>query len=165
MTLHNLGEVAQYQGNFERAAELYTQSMAFFRALGDHWALSYSLVGLGNLAGYQDNDAQATAFYQEALSFSQEGGYSELLAECFEGLAGSAAKQAQSARAARLLGAAEQLREVIDAPRHPVKDERHAKAIALAQDALDPIAYESAWRDGRRMTLEEAIKYALSDES
>jgi hypothetical protein len=124
----------------------------------------YNLTRLGIVAAYQGNDAQATAFLKEVLSLCREQGFTHLFAECFEGLASSAALQGQSVRAARLFGAAEQLREVINAPRAPMEDQWHAKMTALAREALDPAAFEQAWADGRRMAVEEAIAYAMGGE-
>lgn len=161
-TLHNLGELARHQGDNERAVDCYTQSLALCRALGDQWLSCYSLTGLGTVAGYQGNDAQATLFLKEALTLCHEQGYQELIVECLEGLAGCAARQRQGVRAARLFGVAEQLRDMMNTPRAPVEDQWFAKATALAQGVLDPTTYKQAWMDGRRMSLAEAIAYALN---
>jgi hypothetical protein len=116
--------------------------------------------------GYQGGHAQATRFYLEAMSLCQEQDHRELLTECLEGLAHSAARHHQSVRAARLFGAAEQLRVVIDAPRAPVENHWYAEAIEVARAELDPLAYERAWLEGCRMSIEEAVMYAMSsDES
>jgi hypothetical protein len=96
------------------------------------------------------------------LTLCQEQGHPELLAECLEGLAGSAAQQGQSRRAARLFGAAYELREVINAPRAPIEDVWYAEVMAQAQADLGSSAYEAAWAQGRRMPLEDAIAYALA---
>jgi predicted ATPase/class 3 adenylate cyclase/DNA-binding XRE family transcriptional regulator len=161
-TRHNMAEMARWQADYVQAAELYAESLAVFRTLGDHWAACYSLVGLGKVVGYQGDDAQATRFCLEAMSLCQEQDHRELLTECLEGLAHSAARHGQGARAARLFGAAEQLRVVIDAPRAVVENQWYAEAVALVRAALDPLTYERAWLEGRRMPIEEAIAYAMS---
>jgi len=161
-TWHNLGEMARWQGDYAQAAVLYSQSLAVLRTLGDHWAACYSLVGLGKVAGYQGNASQATEFYQEALALCQEQDHRELLAECLDGLAHSAARLGQGVRAARLSGAAEQLRVVIDAPRAVVENQWYAEAVEVVRAALDPLTYERVWLEGRRMPIEEAIAYAMS---
>jgi predicted ATPase/class 3 adenylate cyclase/DNA-binding XRE family transcriptional regulator len=163
-TWHNMAEMARWQGDYAQAAALYSQSLAVLRTLGDHWAACHSLVGLGKVAGYQGNTSQATEFYREALALCQEQDHRELLAECLEGLANSAMRQSQGVRAARLFGAAEQLREAIDAPRAVVENRWYAEAVALTRVALDPRAYERAWLEGRGMPLEEAIVFALNED-
>ncbi len=161
-TWHNMAEMARWQGDYAQAAVLYSQSLAVLRTLGDHWAACYSLVGLGKVAGYQGNASQATEFYQEALALCQEQDHRELLAECLDGLAHSAARLGQGVRAARLSGAAEQLRVVIDAPRAVVENQWYAEAVEVVRAALDPLTYERVWLEGRRMPIEEAIAYAMS---
>ncbi len=163
-TRHNMAEMARWQGDYIQAAELYTQSLAVFRTLGDHWAACYSLVGLGKVAGYQGDTLQAIRLNMEALSLCQEQGHQELLAECLEGLAGSAARLGKGVRAARLYGAAERLREEIDAPRAAVENQWYAQTMPLARAALDPALYERVWTGGREMLLEEAIAFAMSDD-
>jgi len=163
-TWHNMAEMARWQGDYAQAAALYSQSLAVLRTLGDHWAACHSLVGLGKVAGYQGDNTQATRLYLEALSLCQEQDHRELLAECLEGLAHSAARQGQGVRAARLFGAAERLREAIDAPRAAVENQWYAEAIGVVRAALAPAAYERAWLEGRRMALEEAIAYAMSSD-
>jgi tetratricopeptide (TPR) repeat protein len=164
MTLHNMGEAARYQRDYMRAAELYNQSLAIHRKLGDQLNICYSLVALGSLARYQGNDTQAKIFYIEALVICQQQGHLEQTAECVEGLAYTAVRQGQTVRAARLFGAAERLREVSGAPLPPIEYQQYTQAIAQAQTALDPAIYEAVWTDGRRLSLEKAIAYGLSDD-
>jgi hypothetical protein len=64
-------------------------------------------------------------------------------------------------RAARLFGAADQLREAINAPRAPLERQRHVEVVAEARAGIDAEAFEEAWIDGRRMPLEEVMTYAM----
>jgi tetratricopeptide (TPR) repeat protein len=155
IALHNMGQMARHQGDYEQAADLYTHGITLSCKLGDQWLYNIGFVGLGAVAAHQGKHLRATRFYRDALTQVQKHGLSETLAECFEGLAGSAALQGQSIRAARLFGAAEELRKTLDVPLPDM--------VALIQASLDSTTYEAAWLDGRRMPLEEVIAYAMSD--
>src|SRR5262249_49584996 len=132
------------------------------RALGDQWVTCFGLIGLGVVIGEQGNDAQATAALKEALGLCREHGYQDLITECLEGLAGCAARQRQGVRAARLFGAAEQLREAINAPRAPVDRQHYLEMVAEARAGLSAERFEEAWAEGRTLPLEEVMTYAMT---
>lgn len=70
-------------------------------------------------------------------------------------------------RAARLWGAAEALREVIEVTAYIYAPDRslYQSQVTAARAQLDDeAAWEAAWAEGRAMTPEEAIEYALSEE-
>jgi hypothetical protein len=64
-------------------------------------------------------------------------------------------------RRARLLGAAEALRESVHAPVPLPERSRHDRCVAAAHAALDEEAFARAWTEGRAMTLEQAVACAL----
>jgi hypothetical protein len=68
-------------------------------------------------------------------------------------------------RGARLFGAAEVLREMIGAPLPTEKRQNFERYLEEARDALGRADLKNARAEGRVMSLDEAIKYALSDES
>jgi predicted ATPase/class 3 adenylate cyclase len=164
--LNNIGIIARHQADYQRAAEVLTQALAVSRTLENQWLICNELIELATVAWYQNNDAHALTLYTEALILCKKIGQPELIAECLEGLAGCAVRQRQGVRATRLLGAAAQLRETINAPLPPVEYQRYTEMVGLVQAALDPATYEATWVDSRRTPLEGVIVYALStDES
>jgi len=64
-------------------------------------------------------------------------------------------------RAARLFGAAEALREALGAPVLWFQRQSYAQGVAALRAWLDDAACAAAWAEGRGMTLEQAIAYAL----
>ena len=53
------------------------------------------------------------------------------------------------------------LREALNAPR-AAEEERHCQEVlATARAAVPPDAFEAAWAEGRAMTLDETVAYAL----
>ena len=64
-------------------------------------------------------------------------------------------------RAARIWAAAERLREEIGVPLRSFDRANYEDALVAARAALGDDAFERAWREGRAMTLEDAVRYAL----
>jgi hypothetical protein len=80
--------------------------------------------------------------------------------ECIEDIAGLAGA-AQPAGAARLFGAAEAVRESAGIPLPPVQRAAYERDLAAASTQLDQVAWETAWAEGRALTLDQAIAEAL----
>src|SRR5436853_427788 len=74
-----------------------------------------------------------------------------------------AAAEHQPARAARLMGAAEALHEALHIPVPYCSRADHDRAVAAARAALGEEAFAAAWAEGRAMTLEQAIAFALQE--
>ena len=73
-----------------------------------------------------------------------------------------AAAQGQFERAARLLGAAEALREAIQARMPAVWRADYEHTYALLHSKLNSEHRKAAWRQGRTMDLEQALDAALA---
>src|SRR5262249_34525659 len=114
--------------------------------------------------GAGDNGA-ARALFQESLTIHREAGGKPRIVTDLEGLAAVAVAQAQPERAARLFGAAEALREAMGAPLPPADRPEHARAVASARTALGDEAFAAAWVEGRALSMEAAITYALEQVS
>jgi hypothetical protein len=71
----------------------------------------------------------------------------------------------QPRRAAWLFGAAEAARERIGAPLPPGDRPLYDRHLARARADLDETAFDAAWAEGRAMTLDEAVAYALVGQS
>jgi hypothetical protein len=66
----------------------------------------------------------------------------------------------QSLKAGRLLGAASILLDTIASPSPADRDE-YDRSLAVVRERLDEAALAAAWAEGRGMTRERAIAYAL----
>ena len=72
-------------------------------------------------------------------------------------------REQQADRALRLLGAEETLCETLGArPPVAIRDE-YERTVAEGRAALGEAAFAAAWAEGRAMSLEQAVAYALSD--
>ncbi|MCB9101034.1 MAG: tetratricopeptide repeat protein [Anaerolineales bacterium] len=161
--LHNLSEVAKHQGNYGRALALAEEALSIMREHGNKWMIARQLANVGQVQNESGNSWQAAPYFKESLLLSHELGNNECVAICIEGYAMVALAQAQPERAAQLLGAAENLREIGGAPLSMAYREAYDHKIAQVHDALGEAAFAAAWAAGRAMTLEQAVAYALED--
>jgi non-specific serine/threonine protein kinase len=160
-SLVNLGWVAQTQGNYERARALYEEGLALEREFGNVLAVAFSLFNLGHLAVDQGDPFQAEPYLAECLLLFRDVGEKTQIASCLEQLACTAAMRHQPSRAARLHGAAEALRLAIGSPMHPHESAQYRRHLGEVRAAMHDGSLASAREEGRAMTLEQAIEYAL----
>ncbi|MGE5083835.1 MAG: hypothetical protein ACM3ND_13165, partial [Acidobacteriota bacterium] len=66
-------------------------------------------------------------------------------------------------RAGRLLGASEHTYKLIQFQLTPIERAEHDQAIAAARAALGEEAFTVAYEEGKRMTLDEAVAFALKE--
>ena len=164
-SLVNLGHVLLRRGDLERAKELMEESLALGRELRNKRFMAYSSTHLGLVALGQDDHDRATQLFKESLVLYRELGIKHFIAQCLEGLAGVAVAQGVPERGARLLGAAEKLREVIGSPLPPSEQAEVDRYSAALREKLDEETFKARWAEGRAMPLEEAIEFALQTEA
>ncbi len=162
-TLSKLGLVASMQGDHASAQALFEESLTMLREVGDRRGVAYTLGNLAENVHRQGDDVTARALLQESLTTQREVGDKRGIAYSLERFGGLAAANGLHGRAARLFGAAEALRELINAPLSPAERAEYEHQVSTVRTALTPSVLEAAWGQGRILTLEEAIEYALSD--
>ncbi|MGQ0669700.1 MAG: protein kinase domain-containing protein [Actinomycetota bacterium] len=159
--LNNLGNAAWGLKEFATARSLYEEALALYRDVGDVRGASIALSNLGDLAWERGDHAAARSLYEESLVIRRELGNKRGIAWCLKGLAAVAVNLGRAAEAARLFGAAEAVLESIRALQSPVEQEFFEPAVAALRAALSQDALASAWQEGRDLTADEAIGYAL----
>ncbi len=157
-----LVETALLRGEYGRAMELSEQEMAQARESGDRHAAVSALWRLGWAAYHQGDYGTARAVYEERLTLERELNHLGCIAECLEGLAAVALAEGGADRGARLLGAAEALREAVKTPLHPVYHALYEPWSSAVRAQLGEEAFEAAKAQGRTMTRERAIEHALA---
>jgi predicted ATPase len=162
-SLKDLGLIARNQKDHSRAAVLLEESLDLFRGLGDKQGISQCLEVLGGVAVAQGQQERAAVLYKESLALCRELGDKWNIAQCLEGLARVAETEGQSERAAQLFSAAEALREALDTPLPPSDHTEYDRSVAAVCAGLGEETFRLAWEEGRKMALEQAIEYALSD--
>jgi len=164
-TLTIRGAVACGQGDYERAIALHNEGLTMFRELGDAGAIAHSLNSLGVVAFAQEDYERATTLCRESLAASRERGDNRHAVDSIEPLGDVAAARHEPERAARLWGAADAWREARRVPLQPVKRQQHERMLQGTRKQVDEATWSAAWEEGRDMTLERAIQYALGESS
>jgi predicted ATPase/two-component SAPR family response regulator len=164
ISLANLGAIVLNQGDHALASSVLEESVAISREVGDDWMLSLPLRILGVAAFRRGDHDRAVALIKESLALLRELGDKLYTSRGLECLAAVVSIQGDYGRAARLFGAGEALREAIGASvLFYLVD--YDRAVAAARDALGEEALATAWAQGREMTLDQAVAYALDEPS
>jgi predicted ATPase/DNA-binding NarL/FixJ family response regulator len=159
--LHNLASVARDLGDWHRAAELNEESLALWRKLGDRWGTASALTELARVSELSGDWRRAAHLYGDSLVIFGDLGIRQAIAPCLEGLAAVLCDARRGADAARLLGAAEALREELGASL-PIRDRQAlARVVAQARAATSSSSFRSAWQAGRDLAAEEVASEAL----
>jgi len=145
------------QGDPATARALCEESLNICREIGDKRGMARGLIGLGEVALGQGDPATARAAYEESIAMFRELGDRWFLAVSLDGLAGVIAAEGQFVRAARLLGTAEALLEVIGAPLPLHCRPAHERTLAALRARLDEETFAVAWAEGRSMTSEQTV--------
>jgi hypothetical protein len=165
-SLGNLGSVALARGDVETAERLYLERLSLYRRLGFLDAIAYALEPLAELARRRGEAAHSRALYQEILSQGRKVSDRRRIAGCLEGLALVAATRAELRYAAQLLGAASAVRGAIGLRQEPILPSLRSvydHEVAAVRSGLGESAFSAAWAEGRAMTLEQAVAYALDE--
>jgi tetratricopeptide (TPR) repeat protein len=160
-----LGWTAYRRGEYRQAVALQEEALARPRQVGYRWGIARVLAALGCVVQAQGEYAQAVIYLKEGLQISNALGAQGLLAEALEGMVWVAMAEGRAARAARLGGAAEVLRETLSAALHPVLRPGHDRAVQAMCAALGEAAFTVTWAEGRALPLDEAVALALEQAS
>jgi predicted ATPase/transcriptional regulator with XRE-family HTH domain/Tfp pilus assembly protein PilF len=156
--LNRLGDLARCQGDYDQAGQLYTESLALYREMGDKDEIPSLLHNLGYVAHHRGDYAKAISYFRQGLMIHQEVGNQAGIAECLTGIAGALIGHGEAERGARLLGAAEVLRESVGATMWPANRIEYDRILARLHEVLDEATVAVLWTEGRAMSMPEAIE-------
>jgi predicted ATPase/DNA-binding SARP family transcriptional activator len=160
MARMNLGGVACLQGEYEAAEDYAQESRRVFQEIGDLLNLADATILLGTIAYRQANYSLAHTFYGDGLRCASQVGHSQAAVAALEGMTLLALAVNRDERAARLAGAAEKLREEVDARPSPLYAESFQAGLAVLRGRLGETGFTSARDRGRRMTPAQVVEYA-----
>ena len=152
------------RGDLERGAILSEEGLALFREIHDVQGIGHSLNNLGLIAVMRHDYHSASKFLRENLRIAKESDYKLAIQYSLFGLGMVAAAGGQPARAARLWGAEEAMRESFGIQITPLarSTTNYDGYVATARSRLNESAFDTAWSEGRAMTPEQAVEYALT---
>jgi predicted ATPase/class 3 adenylate cyclase len=158
--LDNLADLHRAQGKFTEAEEYYQKAIQLAIDLG--MSYSYSLGGLSMVALGQRDYQLARKRFTELFHRSREETKTISACDFLMGLAAVSAGLDQPERAAKLYGATLAILDTIDY-NYPGNDRNEfERYIQLAREQLAE-KFESLVNEGRAMTMEQAIAFALEE--
>ena len=120
-----------------------------------------------SIQGYDSLDqgdyATAALMFRDSLLKNVKAVDRQGIAACLTAYAGLAMKKVDYIRVGKLLGAAEAFIDVVHAPLQPSDMELYRSYRADLVDKLDDATLKSARDEGRAMTMQQAIAYALQE--
>jgi tetratricopeptide (TPR) repeat protein len=164
VTLINLGYVALDQDDYAQARTWLDEAVSLHREVGDRAMTANALNNLANVARAQADYAATQSMYEESLNISWALGDKVAIAYLLEDIGCLLALQGLSRSTLRLVGAARSLRESIGAPLPPPEQTKLDQILLTAREALGEEASTEAESQGREMTVEEAVQFALRGE-
>jgi tetratricopeptide (TPR) repeat protein len=164
--LHNLAVAEYMQGDLGRARALCVDALELYRQNGMVSGRAELLVTLAAVVREQGDLDEAQSRLGEALGLVvSDKSEIEPTAASLEGIAGVTSDRGRPEPAVRLFGAAHALRQTSGIPVPSVNRPVHEKDLATVREALGEEQFTRGWEEGRAMTLEQAIAYALSEAS
>jgi predicted ATPase/class 3 adenylate cyclase len=163
VSLHSLGQLALDTGDLSTAHELLGRSATLARIAGDWNNLTAIIHGQGDVALAAGDLTQATLLYREAIELDP-GKLGQSVLYCIAGLAAAAAAAGRVERAGQLWGAVAALERETGWPIRDSDRRLYDDLIAIRSEAA-PIRFAAAVEQGRRMTLDDALRYAQASEA
>ena len=152
------------QGDLELAVARLEESLALCRELGDRRNTSMSLFILGMVELNRGNHDHGATLLEEGLRIARELGDSLGVTYSTWAFGKLSALRGRPVRAARLWGAAEALREQMgmSLSKFDLAASGYEQDLATVRSAMDGASFDAAWTEGRAMSFEQSVEYALS---
>ena len=162
MFLLGLGMDERIRGNYDSARKIFEEGREAFRRVRSKYFVQVMSSELGHVERQTGNLTQAKMIYKETLKGWQNLGNRAAIAhelECF-GFLAIAEEEPQAA--AKLFGAAEALRERIQAPMTDYERVEYDQFMTRLRAMLTEAEFSSLLAEGRSIVMEQAIEFALA---
>jgi tetratricopeptide (TPR) repeat protein len=150
-------------GQLDESRAAFEESVDRGRAFGDAWAVALPLRNLAIIESRCGEHERARQLLEESLRGLRDLGEKWFLSRSIETLAEVRSRQGEHQRAAHLFGSAEGLREAVGAPVLSFYRADYDEAIVRTRDALGAREFDRRWREGRALTPEDSVAYALGE--
>jgi predicted ATPase len=160
---NSLGELARLQGDYERAGKFYEQVVNIARELRARAGLSGAVFNLAWVSLHTGNYRTAKVRFEESLELSREDEDKIGVIGCLAGFASIRGMSGKPEEAARLFGAFECLLESSGSRMDPSDQKEIDHYMTVVRGQLDDATFAKAKTEGRAMTLEQAVAFALEE--
>lgn len=160
-TLGNLAQVIFHLGDSDSAIQLFDDCIALDTTNHNIVGQGLLMTDLALILVVTGDDNRARDLFRAALPIHQQLGHVRMITTTIQGLATLDARSGLAERAIRLFGAADAFREAIVHPLQSPDEWRYRESVELARSQVDPTTFARIWNEGRTLSIEAAIDYAL----
>jgi predicted ATPase/DNA-binding XRE family transcriptional regulator len=160
--LGNLAVAVHNTGDMERAEQLLEESLYLRRELGHKRGVATAMGSLAEIARSRGDHHKARVLYVESLALYNELNDRVGVAKGIEGLAYVEMAQGYTERAVRLVGAVAAMLAGVGTSLSLADQPQNEKLIAEGRSELGETAFDEAWSEGQKMSLEELVSYAYA---
>jgi non-specific serine/threonine protein kinase len=164
-SLGNLAIALHAQGSRAAARELYEQALEMARELGTPFQIGRALSEIGRAECDEGRHDLALKHLVEGMTLLHGLGNRAGVIESLEGFAFVAAATVAPRRAARLWGAADALRKEIGNAMSVPESIAYERQSEPVRATLTAEGFDRAWSEGRAMSLDDAVRYALDEQA
>ena len=161
MILMSLGLAARYQGRMEEARSKLSVCLPIFQEIGDQHRANMIFSELAHIDRVEGKYDLAVQAYRATITEWERLGHRAAVANQLECFAFIAKRYEEAERAAKLFGAAEALREFINIAMTIAERIEYDQEVADLRAGMDNEAFLSSWMEGRALSMEGAIEFAL----
>jgi len=158
----NLGEAMRFQGDLDRASQLYEEALVLSQRMDANNFISSVLYGKAEIARSQNDLEQAYALHCEALNIRQKISHTYGIVRSLNAIAELTILQGNSPQAVRLFGAIESMYKT---SRPPTEQAGHDRAVSAARSQMGETMFNSIWSEGQKLPLDQAISLVLTKRS
>jgi len=160
ITLINLGDALIIQGDYALADAYFREAEVIYQNLADKSGLVEVERGRGRIALMNGDHRRALELMSEACIASHKLGVDPLTIVTIEGIAFIKQKLNDPLCAVILLSASESLRQKYKLPRMHAHQKDCEAYISDIRASLEETAFETAWANGSKLTLDQSVAYA-----
>jgi len=157
------GRAAFARGDSELARASMKESIEISQETGNRMLYLWSRTHWGYLTLHQGDVSQARAIFTESIRDFFNEKIDQGVVFSLEGMASLFVVVSKPEYAARLIGWADSTRTKIHDPRLILEQADVDKIIAACLVKMGEVAFSDAYDLGRKMTLDDAVAYALKD--
>ena len=155
------GQIALLRGDFEKARAYFQEDAQLGVESGNRQHYLWPRAHLGYVALHEGSWTEACDIFEETAQEFQKDKYTIGVVFTLEGIAEAFVAIHKPQHAARIIGWADATREKIEDTRPPLEQADVDKIIAACVAKMGEVAFSDAYDEGQKMTLDEAVAYAL----
>ncbi len=159
--LLSIGMTESAHGNYLAAKQIFEDGRNIFKRIRNIGFQRIMQSELGHIARHTGNLGEAKAIYQGTIRAWRESGNRGAIANQLECFGFLAITGEEPQRAIKLFSTAQALREKAQSPRTEQEQIEYDQSVAQLRAMLPETEFNALWAEGRAMTMEQAIQFAL----